>query len=403
MKKVLFVLCGFPIGGIETYILRLTKELNGRGISVDILLLSEKYDFGLMNEVRNYANILICERTFLSNGSSWINAFLPHKSVTETQYYDVVHVIDLLTLGFVLLNADTIKFKSLSIGIYHSMEICWWRDKNAYFRQKLLEIYDKNVELTLFPNESTATIASNYTGKNVDSFNIVPLGIDLIKYNKSAPSFRSKRIISVGRLVDFKVYNRHMISQLAAIRKLAHLEYYIYGDGPEKESLYLHAVACGVEKFVHFEGSVAYETLQDIFNDSFCFIGSGTTIIEASAAGIPSIVGIESILEPLTCGFFCDISGYSYNELSATTTRISFIDAISKLIGFTAIEYQTFSAAHRKKASSFDIKITTTAFLEKSTATPNFSTPLNRWRALLSFGFSMLRFGPKALKSRMHQ
>lgn len=403
MKKVLFVLCGFPIGGIETYILRLTKELSGRGISVDIFLLSGKYDFALMNEIRNYANILICERTFLSSRSSWLNAFLPHKAIKGTQYYDVVHVIDILTLGFVLLNSDVIKFKGLSIGIYHSMEICWWRDKNVYFRQKLLEIYDKNVGLTLFPNESVASMASNYTGENVESFNIVPLGIDLLKYKQSAPSIRSKKIISVGRLVDFKVYNRHMISQLAEVRKIADLEYYIYGDGAEKESLYLHAVACGVEKFVHFKGSVPYENLQDIFNDAFCFIGSGTTIIEASAAGIPSIVGIESILEPLTCGFFCDIKGYSYNELSATTTRVSFVEAISKLVKFTAADYETFSAAHRLKASCFDIKITTTAFLEKSTGTPDFNIRLNRWRALLSFSFSLLRFGPKALKSRMHQ
>ena len=44
------------------------------------------------------------------------------------------------------------------------------------------------------------------------------------------------------------------------------------------------------------------------------FVGSGTSIIESSALGIPSIIGIESNNDGETYGFFSNLRGYSYNE-----------------------------------------------------------------------------------------
>jgi glycosyltransferase involved in cell wall biosynthesis len=400
VKKVLFVLGGLHMGGVETYIVRLAKELNACGCKVDVLIISKQYNNDLMSEISKCANIFFCENASFFKASSWINAFLPLKWVGEKTCYDVVHVVDLLTLGCVFFNRDVIKFKALSIGIYHSMEMSWWRNKGAYFRTKLLELYDRNVSLTLFPSESVAIIASELTGIALDGMDILPLGIDLSKYSNSAPSFDSRKIVSVGRLVDFKVYNKHMISQLAEIRKLAEFEYYIYGEGPELDALQRYAVECNVDGYVHFMGEVKYKDLPSILNDIFCFVGSGTTIIEASAAGIPSIVGIESIKQPVTCGLFSDVEGYSYNEDSASTRRISFFDAFNEIFQLNESEYTDLARSHRLKSSCFDIKITAVDFLEKSNRLPDFSFKFNRWLAFSSFVYSVFRFGPRALKSR---
>lgn len=399
-KRVLFVLGGLGMGGVETYIIRLARELNSKNCEIDILLLSNKYNPQLLTEVRQYANVVIFEKFGFLGASSWLNAFIPFKS--KIKEYDIVHVVDLLTLGFVSLNQDVIKFKALSIGIYHSLELVWWRDKKVYFRQKLLELYGQNVSLTLFPSESVAQIASDETGVSLNDLSILPLGIDLSRYTWCIPLVSSKRIVSVGRLADFKSYNRHVISQLGIIRQHGNFEYYIYGDGPEKNRLKDIAAEYGVLEYVHFMGQVDYSDLPRVLNEAFCFVGSGTSLIEASSAGLPSIVGIESIQTPSTCGLFSEISGYSYNEMSATTKRVGIAEVFEGLVGLTEQQYVQLSMMHRLKAKEFDLHQTSTDFLDLSFKTPNFNVSINRWVAVASFFFAILRFGPRALKGRFN-
>ena len=264
----------------------------------------------------------------------------------------------------------------------------------------MLELYDRNVHLTLFPNERTAEMAAEFSGSDVSSLDILPLGISFESYSARQPLQSSLRIVSVGRLVDFKIYNRHVISQLAELRKLADFEYFIYGDGPERSALVALAQSHGVEAHVHFCGEVDYAELPSILDGAFCFVGSGTTIIEASAAGIPSVVGIESIEKPLTCGLFSDVVGYSYNEESATTNRVGIFDTIAALHAMSPSEYMQVSERHRTKAKLFDILETSAQFVEKSNRAPRFDIKINRWVAMVSFIKSVIFLGPKALKSR---
>lgn len=402
-KHVLFILGGLAMGGVETYIVRLAKELTRIGCSVELLILSNKFDQRLMSEISEYTTVTSLESAKFLTASSWVNAFLPVRGKITKKEYDVVHVVDLLMLGFLFLNKDIISYKALSIGIYHALEVSWWRDRNVYFRRKLTELYDRNITLTLFPSESVAKLTGDLVGVVSDKLDILPLGVDLSKYNKCTPSRVSRKIISVGRLVGFKIYNRHIISQLRLIRELGDFEYYIYGVGPENESLQNFAQESGVSDYVHFMGQVEYEDLPRVLNDAFCFVGSGTTIIEASAAGIPSVVGIESIKTPNTCGFFSDVVGYSYNEESATSKRITFYEALEWLNGLREDAYNELSLKHRKKAMEFDLRNTASEFLSMSCKRPDFHFSINRWRALFSFSLSIIRFGPRALKSRFDE
>lgn len=397
--RVLFVLGGLAMGGVETYIVRLVKELSRRGNRVEVLLLSGKFDSKLMHDISMYSSVSIFENADFFAASSWVNSFLPLRMRLSKIECDIVHVVDLITLGFVFFNKD-IKFRSLSIGIYHQKELTWWRGKSVYFRRKLIELYDKNISLTLFPNESLAKLAGDLAAVPLQNQEILPLGIDLTKYEGCKPSRKSLRIVSIGRLVDFKVYNKHFIGELANIRNLGNFEYFIYGQGPEEQFLKDLAIEKGVSRFVHFMGEVSYEDLPMVFNESFCFIGSGTTIIEAAAAGIPGLVGIESIKNSRTCGLFSDVVGYSYNEELATTRRITFYEALQSLDAMSASDYSAVSDKHREKAREFDLRETAEKFLSLSCKYPDFDFSFNRWVGLISFFYSIARFGRSALKNR---
>ncbi|MFL1492965.1 glycosyltransferase family 4 protein [Pseudomonas antarctica] len=398
MKSILFVMGGLAIGGVETYVVRLSKYLSQAGYTVTVTLLSSKYDAGLFSELSRYARVNVVEHVPFFAASSWINALLPAKK--DPLVYDIVHVVDVLTLAYVFLNKARLKFTFLSIGVYHSMEISWWRERNIYFRKKMLELYDRNVQLTLFPNERTAEMAAAFAKVDVGTLDVLPLGISFENYSDRQPLQSSLRIVSVGRLVDFKVYNKHVITQLSGLRKRANFEYFIYGDGPEHAALVSLAQACGVSEYVHFMGEVEYAELPGLFDGAFCFVGSGTTIIEAAAAGVPSVVGIESIELPLTCGLFSDISGYSYNEESATTVRMGILETLEMLHDMSPEQYSDVSVNHRQKAKMFDIVETSKRFVELSNRAPVFDGSMNRWVAMLSFFKSVIVQGPKALKSR---
>lgn len=398
MKSIMFVMGGVAIGGVETYVVRLAKYLSLAGHNVTVTLLSNKYDAGLLEELSHYAKVDIVERVPFLSASSWINALLPAKK--DKVVYDIIHVVDVLTLAYVFLNKARLKFSFLSMGVYHSKEISWWRGENVYFRKKMLDLYDRNVRLTLFSNESTAEIAAALCKVDLASLDILPLGISFESYSAQQPLQSSLRIVSVGRLVDFKVYNKHVITQLPELRKQANFEYFIYGTGPERAALVSLAQACGVSDYVHFLGEVEYAELPAILEGAFCFVGSGTTIIEASAAGIPSVVGIESIEQPLTCGLFSDVSGYSYNEEAATTVRVGIFDTIVKLHALSPEDYIEVSNQHRRKAKFFDIVETSVKFVQLSNRKPVFDIKMNRWIAMLSFVTSVIVRGPKRLKSR---
>lgn len=399
MSRVLLVLGGLCIGGVETYVVRLAKELNLQGHHVDVVLLSRKADTELLLKLSENAEIFVHENFSFLSSSSWINSFIPFNALAG-RFYDVAHVVDIMTLGFIYFNKHTINFSSLSIGIYHSKEISWWRGRACYFRERLLELYDANVDLTLFPSESLALMASRFTGIPTAGFSILPLGVELDAYRTIAPSKNSLKLISVGRLVDFKTYTKNLILSLRDLRKISPFEYYIYGDGPERKNLETLALSLGVSDFVHFMGEINYSELRNALDGAFCFIGSGTTIIEASAAGIPSVVGIESMEHPLTCGFFADVDGYSYNEKEATTSRIKIADVLRGLHEMSSDEYMACSNQHRAKASQFDIKKTTGDFISLAKIHPRFSIKINRWASLFSFFISLVKFGPSALRSR---
>lgn len=403
MRKILFVLGGLDMGGVETYVIRLAEELQKKGNKIDILLLSKKIDNNNLEKISHFANVYIINKFWFLSSTSWFNSFFLYDKLKGNRY-DIVHVVDIAMLGFVFFNRKNINFDYLSVGIYHSMETVWWRDKNTYFRNKLLELFDRNISLTLFPNEETLNIAKEYSKlDHVNDFNILPLGINLAEYKDCTPNKHSLRIISIGRLVDFKTYNENIISCLKKLRELAAFEYYVYGEGPQKNKLKKMALEYGVSDYVHFMGEIKYCQLKDVLNKSFCFIGSGTTIIEASAAGIPSIVGIESIEQPLTCGFFSEIEGYSYNESSATSRRVSIESEICQLYKKEDGEYELLSLAHREKAKEFDICVTSEEFLLMSNKKPDFDFTVSRIFCLFSFLFSIVKFGPADFKSRFNR
>ncbi|MFC5476146.1 glycosyltransferase family 4 protein [Paraherbaspirillum soli] len=370
-KRCLIVLCGLKIGGVETYVCRLSKALANNNIEPTVLILSRKSDQSIVSNLEGYANLVWIDEVQKIRGyTSWLNAFIPLKDnfrADLNEFFDYVHVVDSLSLHFFVLNRNKFNFGKVTIGAYHEQEFFWWRNDNVLFREEQISIAKLNATSILFPNEIMRdhfALANNMTA---ESLPLLPLGVDMPEYQIMANK-RTLKIVSIGRLVDFKTYNEGVISVLPALRMIADFRYEIYGSGPLEKKLKTMVSDLKLDGIVTFKGNVAPESLGNVLNEAFCFVGSGTTIITSASYGVPSIVGIESNLDTTCGGLFCDVPGYSYNESSCHDHKISIYDSIVDLHKKSDVEYQHVCELHIKKANEFNIKNTINVFLNYFTS-----------------------------------
>ena len=116
---------------------------------------------------------------------------------------------------------------------------------------------------------------------------------------------------SVGRLAPVKDFGTAIdaVAELRQKGRPAHLV--LVGDGPERAALLEHSNQCGIEQFVHLVGQqedvAAWYSAMDVYLNSSVSEGMNLAIMEAMAAGVPSVVtdvGANAVLVAgeLACG-----------------------------------------------------------------------------------------------------
>ena len=77
----------------------------------------------------------------------------------------------------------------------------------------------------------------------------------------------------------------------------------IVGKGPERDNLFDFAKKLGILKRVHFAGAIEYEFMPMVYKDAAVFVFAsytetqGVCVLEASAAGIPSVINDDSAFD----------------------------------------------------------------------------------------------------------
>jgi len=112
-------------------------------------------------------------------------------------------------------------------------------------------------------------------------------------------------ILSVGRLVPRKGFDR-VIQALPALReRIPQVRYVVAGDGPYRTALEAETARLGVADRVAFLGAVDDAALREAYAQAWCFAmparsvgddteGFGIVYLEAAMAGLPSVGGRET-------------------------------------------------------------------------------------------------------------
>lgn len=391
---MLFVANSLPFNGGTTFLLRLCKELSSQGESVGVIVLFDIIDKDLEVEIKKYAHVYYL-KDFLLPLFKWafgsqVGTFFPLRFKSIKKIIEIhggdVHVMGVFGLLFMcrFLNNCAINLR-LSVGVYHQNEFMF--DKaDYYFTRMSKEIFSYlSPQSIVFFNEKSRDSLSNYFSRDYALSTLVPIGVDVPSDNQvSIGSGYSNRIVSIGNLYNFKTYNRHVINCLPELLDLnPNLKYEIYGEGPFEVDLRDLVNKLGLESSVSFNGRIAYEQMVSVLEGALVFVGSGTAIIEASAQGVPSIIGIESSVEPITYGFLSDISGFSYNEMSDSQELFLIKDKISEIL-MDSNKWIATSDSCSKKACDFSIAHTAKGFMGLKTYSVNPDLNSIKYNNLLS-------------------
>lgn len=326
---MLFIHTSLALGGVETFYVRMAKARHKMKLNTSILLLSnkKKSNSDLLLEVARYASIYFID-DYVNYG--WMKLFPYHftllKTLNKNKFSKIIKNIERVHVGSSLLGifAEDIKNKFdlkfvVTAGVYHSKEYVWGWGEGLPYYEKVNREYFSNILLNkagiVFNDLLSKKYALLYNTK-IDDANIFPLGVveKSFEMQMSDEEHAAFRIVSVGRLVEFKSYNIWMLDVISALSKNFPVEYHIYGNGPMIDQIKEKIRDLNLSKFVFLKGDLNYLDFDAEISTFDLFVGSGTSVVQSSSLGVPSIVGIESVDQPLSYGFMCDIKGFSYNE-----------------------------------------------------------------------------------------
>ncbi len=167
----------------------------------------------------------------------------------------------------------------------------------------------RRLMLAVFARADTIVANSRFTASLLREagvrgpVHVVALGVDVQPISPEPAAVPT--ILSVGRLVERKGFDR-VIDALPRLRaEFSRLRYEIVGDGPERTALEQRARRLGVEEAVSFLGSVSEDELRRAYARAWCFAlpvrnirddveGFGIVYLEAAMASLPAIGGIAS-------------------------------------------------------------------------------------------------------------
>ncbi len=370
---MIFIHGSLAMGGVETFIVRMAKQRYKQDKQTVIILLSteDKSDKGLVEEARKYAKLLFLpDVVFLPSFASKIYPFhlvllLKIKNEISQYFEDTRHVH--ATSGIcILFYSKIIKLlprnHSFTVGVYHSTEFTWGGKELPFFERANRDFFYNrlNRDNIIFFNESMKPLHEGYIGKSFDGVNLFPLGVvdDEFSRNPTLPVAKDNilRLVSVGRLVNFKTYNLHMLDVVSKLIDLGvSVKYDIYGIGPLEQEMEKSIANLNLGGIVSLKGLLDYNSFSETISSYDIFIGSGTAIIQASSLGVASIVGIECVDAPVTYGFFSHIQGFSYNE-DNLYDKMPIVDVINEYANASVASKIELSELHKQKANEFTME-----------------------------------------------
>ena len=164
------------------------------------------------------------------------------------------------------------------------------------------------------------------------------------------------RVLSVARLVPFKTSNLQMPAVLAELQaRGVEATWTLYGTGGERAAIEDAIARAGVTDRVFLAGNLPYSKLHDTIAAADVYVGGGTTIIEASAMGVPALVALDENPQPTSPGFFADTTGDYTSDAAPGSELVPITDLLELLARAEPEDFVDISARARARAARYNV------------------------------------------------
>lgn len=199
------------------------------------------------------------------------------------------------------------------------------------------------VKNIFFMNEECRLAHAKKWRVNLSSSPVIALPIDQHEAVWRPGNMSCLRIVSVGRLVDFKAYNLGAMRILKNCRERGiAVSWDIYGYGPLETEMKALAEAMEVSEYVCLKGKLDYKNFSTVVAGYDLFIGMGTSVIEAAALGVPSICAIVDE-KTSSYGYVSDLPFGNVGEMIEGRHGFEIEDLINGYVMFSAAERMQLS------------------------------------------------------------
>lgn len=358
-NNIHFFIGQLRIGGIETYLCRIAKELSGCNILVFVWVVKNSKDEELYINLKKYATV-----NFIGNFNRLSIVYV--KPITLPKDTDFVVAMGQTALTFAMRACAKLNRPvKLVIGVFSQWEFISTLDvyRNRVTNNMFERLTPNNV---FFCTEGCRNYHTKVYKKSIDS-KVSPLLIDLDKFTttKASENVVDKsilKIISVGRITPFKTYNYQMPHIMKSlVNKGFNVQWDVYGDGVGMRDLKRIIIETDMSSHITLHGMLPYSELPEKFNAADIFVGAGTSIIESSSAGLPAIVALDDIDEPMSPGFFCDREGVFTSDTKAGEVLY---EIEGMLEGFLKLTYQKRINLSQRSIAKADLYSTKKALSE---------------------------------------
>lgn len=359
-----FVYHRLSTGGIEHYILNLSKELIKRDYIVELELITYNGHDAIMLE-----RIQSCGVAIIQSGSRL--HMLVKACYLKKRIGSNVKLISFDWQSFIWASAVYGRYQYNHItGIYHIDE---WN----FDRWSLARRLAKSILLKL-PQENLITCNEYNQGFYSERMSgvppLVPVGISIPsrKNNRIHPGKTRLNIVLVGRIEGWKSFLYQSINYL----KSADFDFklHVVGHGRESKAYKDYASKYISLENIEFYGNVNMTTLIDILLKIDLAITVGTSALLTASLGVPTIIGKENSPRSVDVnyGWFSNIQGYTYQEENADLPEFTY-SLISDFHSLNDEELSYLKNEHIRVAHKWDIKVTCGLFLDVVTSSKTYS------------------------------
>jgi glycosyltransferase involved in cell wall biosynthesis len=277
------------LGGIETMILKVVNQMAEAGLPVIVAGQEAQLSQHLRPEVRRILSI-----SPKSVGRELVSMFGDNPAAVSVT---IVSMTPWELLRAALLNR-LLSRRGCTVRGFHLVthSRAFFFDSRMPQLRRLLRwaFFRAPPASTYFMNEAARDAHQEFWKTDLRDYPILRLPIAEPSVSWKPSGGTDFRIVSVGRLVPFKGYNRVAPLVVRALRDGGiPAQWDVWGYGQDEGLIAETIQSAGVDQWVRLRGTLPYERFNETVARYDLFVGMGTALLEAARLGMPAITAVE--------------------------------------------------------------------------------------------------------------